>query len=87
MGGAGGHGARIGAPWPLAVTLHLVAGPDFDTEIKQLRATMSTIEQVLDLDGMRREIDDLGEQVAAPDLWDDQDNACLLYTSPSPRDS
>ena len=22
-----------------------------------------------------REIDDLGEQVAAPDLWDDQDNA------------
>ena len=27
----------------------LVAGPDFDSEIKQLRATMSTIEQVLDL--------------------------------------
>src|SRR5688500_1085148 len=36
---------------------------------------MSTIGQVLDLDGMRREIADLGEQVAAPDLWDDQDNA------------
>jgi peptide chain release factor 2 len=52
-----------------------VAGPDFDTEIKQLRATMSTIEQVLDLDAMRREIDELGVQVAAPDLWDDQDNA------------
>jgi peptide chain release factor 2 len=55
--------------------LTLVAGPDFDAEIKQLRATMSTIEQVLDLDAMRREIADLGEQVAAPDLWDDQDNA------------
>jgi peptide chain release factor 2 len=53
----------------------LVAGPDYDTEIKQLRATMSTIGQVLDLDGMRREIADLGEQVAAPDLWDDQANA------------
>ena len=52
-----------------------MAGPDFDTEIKQLRATMSTIEQVLDLDAMRAEIADLGEQVAAPDLWDDQDNA------------
>jgi peptide chain release factor 2 len=52
-----------------------VAGPDFDTEIKQLQATMSTIRQVLDLDGMRREIADLGEQVAAPDLWDDQGNA------------
>ncbi len=52
-----------------------MAGPDFDTELKQLQATMSTIGQVLDLDGMRAEIADLGEQVAAPDLWDDQDNA------------
>ena len=52
-----------------------MAGPDYDTEIKQLQATMSTIGQVLDLDGMRREIADLGEQVAAPDLWDDQANA------------
>ena len=58
-----------------AVALLLVAGPDFDTEIKQLQATMKTIGQVLDLDGMRAEIADLGEQVAAPDLWDDQDNA------------
>ena len=52
-----------------------MAGPDFDTEIKQLRATMTTIGQVLDLDGMRAEIADLSEQVAAPDLWDDQENA------------
>jgi peptide chain release factor 2 len=52
-----------------------VAGPDFDTEIKQLQATLKTIEQVLDLDAMRAEIADLGEQVAAPDLWDDQENA------------
>jgi peptide chain release factor 2 len=52
-----------------------VAGPDFDTEIKQLQATMRTIEQVLDVDAMRKEIADLGEQVAAPDLWDDQANA------------
>jgi peptide chain release factor 2 len=55
--------------------LLLVAGTDFDVEIKQLRATMKTIGQVLDLDGMRREIADLGDQVAAPDLWDDQENA------------
>ena len=52
-----------------------MAGPDYDTEIKQLRATMSTIEQVLDLDSMRKEIDGLGVEVAAPDLWDDQANA------------
>jgi peptide chain release factor 2 len=52
-----------------------VAGPDFDAEIKQLQATLGSIEKVLDLDGMRKEIADLGEQVAAPDLWDDQANA------------
>ncbi|MGH3362114.1 MAG: peptide chain release factor 2 [Nocardioides sp.] len=52
-----------------------MAGPDYDTELKHLRATMHTVAQVLDLDGMRAEIADLGEQVAAPDLWDDQANA------------
>jgi len=57
------------------VILLLVAGIDFDVEIKQLRATMKTIGQVLDLDGMRAEIGELGQQVAAPDLWDDQANA------------
>jgi peptide chain release factor 2 len=36
---------------------------------------MHTIEQVLDLDTMREEIAELGEQVAVPDLWDDQANA------------
>ena len=52
-----------------------MAGPDYDVEIKQLQATMRTIEQVLDLEAMKSEIADLGEQVAAPDLWDDQANA------------
>jgi peptide chain release factor 2 len=52
-----------------------VAGPDFETQIKQLQATMHTIEQVLDVEDMRKEIAELGEQVAAPDLWDDQVNA------------
>ncbi|SDN36366.1 bacterial peptide chain release factor 2 (bRF-2) [Nocardioides szechwanensis] len=58
-----------------SVTLLLVAGPDYDSEIKTLQATMYTIEQVLDIGAMRTEIADLGEQVAAPDLWDDQANA------------
>jgi peptide chain release factor 2 len=52
-----------------------VAGPDFDAEIRQLQATMHTIEQVLDLASMRAEIGSLEQQVAAPDLWDDQENA------------
>jgi peptide chain release factor 2 len=52
-----------------------VAGPDFDTELKALDATLTSVEKVLDLPRMRAEIADLGEQVAAPDLWDDQANA------------
>ena len=52
-----------------------MASTDFDAEIKQLRATLRTIEQVLDIDAMNAEIADLGQQVAAPDLWDDQENA------------
>ena len=52
-----------------------MAGPDLETQIKQLRATLHTIEQVLDTGEMRQEIAELGEQVAAPDLWDDQANA------------
>ena len=52
-----------------------MAGQDFSDRIKQLDATLGSIERVLDLDKMRAEIADLGEQVAAPDLWDDQENA------------
>ncbi len=52
-----------------------MASTDFEHEIKQLQATMKTVGSVLDVDGMRREIADLGEQVAVPDLWDDQANA------------
>jgi peptide chain release factor 2 len=52
-----------------------VAAPDFAAKLKQLDATMHTIEQVLDLDRMRTEIDELQEQASAPDLWNDQANA------------
>ncbi|SFC83500.1 peptide chain release factor 2 [Nocardioides terrae] len=52
-----------------------MAGPDFDSEIKQLQATMHTVEQVLDLDTMKREIAQLSEQSANPDFWNDQSNA------------
>jgi peptide chain release factor 2 len=52
-----------------------VAVPDLLDRIKQLEATLSSIEKVLDLDAMRAEIKLLGDEVAAPDLWDDQANA------------
>ena len=48
---------------------------DFDAQLKELDATLTTIEGVLDLDSVRGEIGSLQEEVAAPDLWDDQANA------------
>jgi peptide chain release factor 2 len=52
-----------------------VAGPDVAERIKQLDATLTSIERVLDLDTMRGEVAELEQEVAAPDLWDDQANA------------
>ena len=61
-----------------AVVLLLVAGIDYDAEIKTLQATMKTVGSVLNIDRMRGEIADLSEQVAAPDLWDDVDSATRI---------
>ncbi|MGA8988177.1 peptide chain release factor 2 [Aeromicrobium sp.] len=52
-----------------------MATPDFTEQTKALDATLTSIEKVLDLNAIRKEIDDLQEQVGAPDLWDDQTNA------------
>ena len=52
-----------------------MATTDFPTRLKELGATLTSIEKVLDLEKMRTEIGDLQEQVGAPDLWDDQANA------------
>ncbi len=52
-----------------------MAAIDFQAEIAVLDRSLTSIEAVVDLDAKRREIADLSEQVAAPDLWDDQENA------------
>ncbi len=52
-----------------------MAAVDFPELIKDLDQTMTSIEKVLDLPSMQTEIDELQEQVGAPDLWDDQANA------------
>ena len=52
-----------------------MATVDFPEQIKELDATLTSIEKVLDLDAMRAEITELQEEVGAPDLWDDQINA------------
>ena len=48
---------------------------DFPSEIKALRATVETIQQVTDLDRLRAEIAELEQRSSAPDLWDDPDAA------------
>jgi peptide chain release factor 2 len=48
---------------------------DFPEEIKNLDATLTSIETVLDLDRMRREVDELNEQAAVPDLWNNPERA------------
>lgn len=48
---------------------------DYAERLKELDATLTSIEKVLDLDAIRDEIAELQEQVGAPDLWDDQANA------------
>ncbi|QFG24046.1 peptide chain release factor 2 [Actinomadura sp. WMMB 499] len=52
-----------------------MAGMEPEERLKELGATLSGIEQVLDLDGMRRDIAELREQSADPDLWNDQERA------------
>ena len=53
----------------------IVAGPDFAVALADLDRSLSSIEAVVDPDRKRTEIAELEQQVAAPDLWDNQDNA------------
>src|SRR3954467_6175397 len=51
---------------------------DPSEEFKELDATLTGIEGVLDVDGMRRRVDDLEQQAADPELWNDQARAQAL---------
>jgi len=52
-----------------------VAADDLAEALKNLDSTLSSVEHVLDLDRLRRELAEFEQQAAAPDLWDDQDHA------------
>ncbi|WP_131736368.1 peptide chain release factor 2 [Actinomadura roseirufa] len=52
-----------------------MAGIEPEEQLKELGSALTGIEQVLDLDGMRRDIAELREQSADPDLWNDQERA------------
>jgi peptide chain release factor 2 len=48
---------------------------DVPAELKDLSATLASVEKVLDLDKLRGEVAELEQQAAAPDLWDDVERA------------
>ena len=52
-----------------------MAEREFSSEIDQLSATLSGIEQVLDVDALRAQAADLEKQASDPDLWNDPANA------------
>jgi peptide chain release factor 2 len=52
-----------------------VAGPDFAAALADLDQALSSIEAVVDPEGKRPQIAELESAVAAPDLWDDPENA------------
>ncbi len=52
-----------------------MAASDNTDAVAEVAATLTSIEKVLDLPRMREDLASLNEAAAAPDLWDDQDNA------------
>ena len=48
---------------------------DFTQEIKDLRATMSSVREVTDLSALEQQIADFEQQASDPTLWDDQERA------------
>ncbi|WP_104526125.1 peptide chain release factor 2 [Blastococcus atacamensis] len=48
---------------------------DFSVVLDELDTTLKSIEAVLDVDKLRREVAELEQQAAAPDLWDDVEAA------------
>ena len=48
---------------------------DVAAELKELSATLASIEAVVDLDTLRGEVSELEKQASAPELWDDPENA------------
>lgn len=52
-----------------------MAAVDLSEDLKSLGSTLNSVEAVLDLDRLRKELAELNEAAAAPNLWDDPDAA------------
>ena len=62
-----------------------MAEADLSLVIDQLSKSLTSIEAVADLPKLRAEIAQLSEEVAAPNLWDNQDNAQRVTSTLSAR--
>ncbi|WP_418277514.1 peptide chain release factor 2 [Isoptericola jiangsuensis] len=60
---------------------------DFPAEIKGLRSTLESIESVSDPTALQAKVDDLSEQAAAPDLWDDPEQGQKITSALSATQS
>jgi peptide chain release factor 2 len=49
--------------------------PDLQADIASLAATLTTVERVLDVDGLRAKVVNLEQEASDPKLWDDQTRA------------
>ncbi|QUQ68912.1 peptide chain release factor 2 [Kutzneria sp. CA-103260] len=49
--------------------------PDVEADLKELSATLASVEAVMDLDKLRADIERLEAEAARPDLWDDAEKA------------
>ena len=60
--------ARVPVTW-------LDVHPDVIADLAELDTTLRTVEAVLDVAELRRRVDELEQQAASPDLWNDQEHA------------
>ena len=56
---------------------------DIKEQLNALSATLSSVEAVLDLPKMRKELEELEREAADPDLWNDQERAQKVTSSMS----
>jgi peptide chain release factor 2 len=66
---------RVSAWLAQPTTLYPVAIQDPSEALKELDATLTSVEKVLDIPSMRVEVTALEAEASAPDLWDDQAKA------------
>ena len=64
-----------GAGGPIGKYSGVVADPDVTQRLNELDSTLASIATVVDVDAARREIAELEQRAADPQLWNDQANA------------